>query len=114
MSKFDLFDCYLKNPVAKGWDNSSYGTHKKGTSWLEHEVGYGTNSNSTAQSRILNVDNLEPVFPEFGRENVSISFTNILGNFLLNLLIYYKITKSYSPKRALTMNVARVEAHNEM
>ena len=82
---------------------------------MEHEVGYGTNSNSTAQSRILNVDNLEPVFPEFGRENVSIAFTSILGDkLILNLLNYYEMAKSYSPKRALTMNVARVEAHNEM
>ena len=81
---------------------------------MEHEVGYGTNSNSTAQSRILNVDNLEPVFPEFGRENVSIAFTSILGDNMLNLLNYYEMAKSYSPKRALTMNVARVEAHNEM
>ena len=77
--KFDLFDCYLKNPVAKGWDNSSYGTHKKGTSWLEHEVGYGTNSNSSAQRRILNVNDLEPVLPKLEKEMFTDLFTSMMG-----------------------------------
>ena len=59
---------YLENSVPKCGYYTRYGTHEKGASWLEHEICYSTNSNSTAQCRILNVDDLEPVLPKFERE----------------------------------------------
>ena len=79
MNIFYIFDCYLKDSVAKGWYNSRYGTHKEGSSRLEHEVGYGTNSNSAAQRRILNVDDLEPVLPKLEKEIFANLFTSMMG-----------------------------------